>query len=163
MWSVSSVSVTCVIVLAAGLYDIAWRRIPNILPVCLVLVGVVNHLFDRHLGLSATLATSVFALCFIAWMFGILGGGDVKLLAAAAFSVPPIRVADLILLTALAGGVLSLCYILMSRLLPRVSPVRPASRLRRILRTEQRRIVRRLSLPYGVAIACGSILVMTIR
>lgn len=163
MWLVASTSLASLIVLAAGLYDIAWRRIPNILPVCLVLVGIVNHLFDRHLGLSAVLATSVFALCFIAWMFGILGGGDVKLLAAATFSIPANRVADLILVTALAGGVLSFCYIVMSRLLPRVSPVRPASRLRRILRAEHRRIVRRLSLPYGVAIACGSILVMTVR
>ena len=163
MWSITSILVASAVVLAAGLYDVAWRRIPNILPVCLVLVGIVNHLFDRHLGLSALSATCVFSLCFIAWMFGILGGGDVKLLAAAAFSVPSNRVAELILLTALAGGVLSLCYIILSRVLPRVGTARPASRLRRILRTEQRRIVRRLSLPYGVAIACGSILVMTIR
>src|ERR1700712_280356 len=125
MWPVLSYSISFVIFLVAATYDIAWRRIPNAVPFCLVGIGLVNHLIDHRLEIATVYAMAVFILCLIAWTFQVLGGGDVKLLAAAAFAIPCNDVGSLVLVIALSGGGLSLCYIVLSRVLPAVSPVRP--------------------------------------
>ncbi len=90
-----------------------------------------------------------------------MGGGDVKLLAAAALLLPPRLVPGYVLAVALAGGVLGLLYLglgaLLRRRAPRATPRRPATLLRRALRAEAWRIRRRGPLPYGCAIAAGAL------
>ena len=53
----------------------------------------------------------VFAGCWYCWRQGWIGGGDVKLLSACALLVPPASVPELVLTTAIAGGVLALFYL----------------------------------------------------
>ena len=83
-----------------------------------------------------------------------------KLLAAGALLAPPSAVTTFVLATCLAGGVLALGYAALSRIAPPPSPIRPATRLRRYLRLEQRRLRRRGPLPYATAIAAGAAFVL---
>ena len=57
------------------------------------------------------LAVATFFVLALLCMAGKLGGGDVKLLAASVLLVGASSFFDFLILTALAGGVLSLVYI----------------------------------------------------
>jgi prepilin peptidase CpaA len=102
----------------------------------------------------------VFAVCFLAWLRGWLGGGDVKLAAAFALVPPPGQAAAFVLATALAGGVLALLYTVLVRLVPRPAPGRRTGLLARCLKAEAWRISRRGPLPYAAAIAAGGFYVL---
>lgn len=144
--------------------DVAARTIPNGASVLLATIGAVLRWQDGSLILAATLALSVVFGAALCWRFGVLGGGDVKLLGAAVFLIPPGTAPDLLLLVALWGGALAALYLVLRRLVPRLSRMRPHARrplargvLRRALRAESWRIRRRGSLPYGSAIAAGTL------
>lgn len=94
----------------AAYTDVRTRRIPNALPAGLLAGG---------LGLSAAagwqqaaIALSLFAVVFafgtLLFSFHLIGGGDVKLLAAAAAALGWPDTAAFLLYTILAGGVLGL-------------------------------------------------------
>jgi prepilin peptidase CpaA len=149
-----------VLLAVAALHDIAFRTIPNAVPLLLAGTGIALRLHDHHL-LGAILAGAiVFALAALAWQRGWMGGGDVKLLAAAAILVPPLQSLRLVLFMALAGGLLGLVYLVLSYVVPPPSVARPRWRVARIMRVEQRRVRRRASIPYGVAIAAGAAMVL---
>jgi prepilin peptidase CpaA len=149
--------------LIAAWRDVASRLIPN--PVCLALAlgGLFVRLLDgpAALAVSALTALALFACLLVAWRFGLLGGGDVKLLAAAACGLPPASVADLLVLTALCGGALAFVHLALRRLPRPRAPSPDAFLLRRVCAAERWRILRHAPLPYGVAIACGGLWTMT--
>ena len=101
------------------------------------------------------------AAATLLWLRGVLGGGDVKLLAAVSLVVPAAAVPALLLAIVLAGGVLAAVHMVLRGRLAPPSPARPAGALRRILRCEGWRIRRGAPLPYGVAIAAGTVFAMT--
>jgi prepilin peptidase CpaA len=145
----------CGLLAVAALHDVSFRTVPNTVPVALLGYGVVVHLGGGDLGLSALAAAAVFASSVLAWWAGALGGGDAKLLGAAALAVPLATVPLLLLGTALAGGVLALGFIALRPFVPTRPGRRPAVLLGRVLRAEGWRIRRRGPLPYAVAIAAG--------
>jgi prepilin peptidase CpaA len=155
--------VTIALLLAAAWRDVASRLIPNATCLALALTGMAGRVFagPAELAISVAVAAALFLLLLVPYSFGALGGGDVKLLAAAAFGMPPIGVACLLIVTVLAGGGLALIHLAL-RFLPRPrAPGADASTLRRIWVVERWRIIRHAPLPYGVAIACGGIWTMT--
>lgn len=99
---------------AAAWRDLAVRRIPNAAAAGLALTGLALRALEGigPLGASLAAAALLFALLFLGFARGILGGGDVKLATAAALGLPPAGVWMLVVATALAGGVLSLAYLL---------------------------------------------------
>ena len=105
---------------------------------------------------------AVFVVAALMWRRGWMGGGDVKLHAAAALLVPANLVLDLIMATAISGSVLSLFYLLARRRMPRPPPGRPPSLLRRIVKVERWRLRRGGPLPYAVAIASGACFVLSL-
>src|SRR5262249_18357991 len=106
---------------------------------------------------SLIAAAVLFLLLLVVYQRGWMGGGDVKLLVALAVGLPVTGVVQLLVATALAGGVLALVHVMM-RLLPspRLAPA-GSSLLRRVYAVERWRHLRHAPLPYGVAIACGGI------
>jgi prepilin peptidase CpaA len=100
-------------------------------------------------------------------MAGLLGGGDAKLIAASTFFLGFERLADFFSVTALSGGVLALlyliCHALLSSRTPHLPPPRDGRRhglgrrLKVVLAVEHRRVARKHSIPYGVAIAAGAV------
>lgn len=148
----------------ASLKDIAARSIPDMVSLGLLAIGVavrVSH-GDQRGALIAS--ATVFVATALCWRCGWLGGGDVKLLTACAWLVPPSLVPQLVLMTAAAGGCLACLYLTLSRL-PRMKPARilawrSQSIAGRVWRVEWWRIRRRSSLPYGCAIAVATLLTL---
>jgi prepilin peptidase CpaA len=152
----------------AALHDVLARTVPNWMPIALFIIGCVERVLDGRIVTSLLIGALVFIVTGLCWKRGWLGGGDVKLLAAAAVAVPPMAVPPFIAAVALAGGVLSLAYLALSRLIPRAVlrrpsawPVgRPSGVLPRVFRLECWRLSRGGPLPYAVAIATGGLFVL---
>ena len=139
----------------AALHDVGFRTVPNWVSVALLALGLTLRLLqhDPLWGLGCGLI--VFAVTYVCWRLGWMGGADVKLLSAAAVLVGPVMVPSLVIGTSLAGGVLALVYVLGSRLAPPSPALAGPGLLRRAVRCELRRLRRRGPLPYATAIAVG--------
>jgi prepilin peptidase CpaA len=153
----AAVALVCV----ASLNDVAVRTIPDLIALGVVVIGVTLRSIDGTLipGLVATAA--VFAFGALCWRCGWLGGGDAKLLAACAMLVRPGQVPQLVLMTALAGGLLACLYLALGRMTAPWSIPTHAGRshsfVTRVCRAELRRVRRRGPLPYGCAIAVAAL------
>jgi prepilin peptidase CpaA len=145
----------------AAFCDILTRLIPNAIPAALAVLGLALRLIDGSWPWALLAGGVVFSLCFLCWMRGWMGGGDVKLLGACALLVPPASVFPMVTMVGIAGGVLALIYLTARRVVPRPSPLpaalRPQGFLGRALRAERWRLSRGAALPYAVAIAIGSL------
>lgn len=144
----------------AAVHDIATRQIPNRIPLFIALLGAGLRLGYGQLAPGLAAAACAFGGLYLLWRQGWIGGGDVKLLAATTLLAPPAQVLNLLLAVSLAGGVLSIIYLLLIGL--RLPPVPAGSRtpLRRVLRAENWRIRRRGPLPYACAISAGGLLTL---
>jgi len=146
-----------VLLLIAAWRDIATRTIPDIAGLLVAILGFAMRLTEGigAAALSLGLAAGMVLLMLPLHARGVIGGGDVKLGAALLVGLSPLTGYRFVVATALAGGLLALLYLALSRLLPE----RPASAggmvLRRVIRVEGWRIRRHGPLPYGVAIALG--------
>jgi len=156
------------LLLAAG-HDFVARTVPNWLAGALALLGIALRLAKPLAtngtvagGLIAGLAVGgvVFILAAICWRRGLMGGGDVKLLAATAIVVPPSMALNFVTAVALSGGVLAVAYLLARRFVGPPRPQRPHSLLARTLRVECWRIRRGGPLPYACAIAAGGLFIL---
>jgi prepilin peptidase CpaA len=145
------------LLVAAALHDVAVRSVPNKLPAALAVIGGMLRLLCGDLPTALLAACLLFLLAAACWRRGWLGGGDVKLLGAAALLVSPPAVLTLVLATALSGGVLALAYLALGRALRRPPGKRPATMLARLLRVERWRIRRGGPLPYATAIAAAAL------
>ncbi len=151
--------VTVLLLLAAAWRDVASRVIPNGICLALALIGIAARLTvgPSELAISSAVAVGLFLALLVPHSFGMLGGGDVKLLAAMAIGLPPIGVACLFVVTVLAGGVLAIAHLAMRRLpYPRRANAN-ATILRRVYAAERWRVLHHGPLPYAVAIAVGGI------
>jgi prepilin peptidase CpaA len=133
------------LLVAAAITDGRSRRIPNPLPLGLALLGLARIASGLAGGagiamaaLDLAAAAAVFLAGAVAFRFRLLGGGDVKLIAAAALWLGAAALGPFLLATALAGGALAVGFLLL-RLLGRGGVA--------------------AGLPYGIAIAAGGIFV----
>lgn len=97
------------LLIAAAATDIRGYRIPNSITGALVVVFIVACAFGLHRPLTPHLVAFAMAFVFGAALFfaRLWGGGDAKLLAAIGLYLEPRQVLALLLITALAGGVLA--------------------------------------------------------
>lgn len=145
------------VLLAASVHDVALRTVPNALCLLLAADGIVLRVLSHSLLSGAATAALVFAAGAVCWRRGWLGGGDVKLLAAASLLLPPYHVPDFVLGVGLAGGGLAIVYLVLRAVVRAPRPGRPSGLLGRLIRVERWRIARRGSLPYASAIAAGAL------
>lgn len=145
----------------AALHDIVARTVDNRVALAVALCGCLAQLAHGTLLHALPPAAAVFAAAAICWRLGWMGGADVKLFAAAALLVPQGTVLSLVGAITIAGGLLALPYYAARTRLPR--PVRPRAKtmLPRVLRFEQWRLRRGGPLPYAVAIASGTLFVLS--
>ena len=156
------------LLIIAALHDVAARTIPNWASLCLAGLGLWLRWQDGHVFTGLILGLIVFCVATFCWLRGWMGGGDVKLLAAAAIFVPPAHVGNMILAIAMAGGVVGLFYLASRAWLRRRSATdqsgrrgpRPRRLLARVLRAERWRLLRGGPLPYASAIAAGTLFVI---
>jgi prepilin peptidase CpaA len=96
----------------AAISDLRTRRIPNLLVAALVCGGlVVNGVAGlQHLVGDATVTAAVIAAGTFLFSLRLIGGGDVKLLAAAAGTLAYPAGLTLVLYTLLCGGAIAVAY-----------------------------------------------------
>lgn len=133
--------ILAILVLIAAATDIKGRIISNKLNLCMAALAPI-HWWAAGLGLwpeiaiQIGLAGAAFAILAVLFAMRAIGGGDVKLLAALALWFTPAAFVNLIVIMALTGGALALAF--------------GAWHI-------MRRRKDRLSIPYGIAIAVGTI------
>lgn len=133
---------------AAAASDIWCRRIPNLLVLALAALAVLriglalaSDPGPGAVGADVLVSAAVFAFGALAFSLNLLGGGDVKLLAAGALWTGAPAAGAFLMATVLAGGVLALGFLIAG-----------------IASRGFGGLARKPSLPYGVAIAAGGIL-----
>jgi len=142
------------LVLAAGVSDILTMRIPNWLNIVIALAFFPMALATGMPG-DAILwhclgAVAILAVGFGLFSAGFIGGGDAKLFAAASLWIGWEQLPLLLVFTAIAGGVLAIVVQAwcLFRLEGEIHEVGWAKRL----------FGRKIDLPYGIAIAAGTVL-----
>ncbi|MCF8467006.1 MAG: prepilin peptidase [Sneathiella sp.] len=155
------------LVLIAAVWDMFSRRIPNMLPLVIAVLYLVQAAYMGQwvdLPWHLLCGAGVLVVGIVIFSFGWLGGGDVKLLAALALWAGPEYLVLLLLMTCLAGGLLAIIFVLPIVLCknPTISHTldwfflnilkRPAP----LLQTQE---TLGLQLPYGVAIAAAGFVV----
>lgn len=145
----------CLMVLAGLLIAAAWQDMRTLhignglsISIAALFVGwavtglIAGSYTLQAFGLSIACGAGLFAVGAAAFAAGIMGGGDVKLLAAVGLFAGPAGILDLLLVTALAGGLLGIVALA-------GAPIGPVS-------TQGEAALRR-RLPYGPAIAVGGL------
>jgi prepilin peptidase CpaA len=104
-------------------------------------------------GTATLCAAAVFIVGALLFSRGLIGGGDVKLLAAATLWAGPAATVSLLVLTSLLGGLL--CLLLLTPIGALIAAVRP------IVRDSGNpaRGANPVLVPYGVAIAAAALIV----
>lgn len=139
-------------VCAAAICDLRSFEIPNSLSVAIIIL-FAGYALVTPASVSWVSSVSAFAVTLLLGIFlfwiGWMGGGDVKLLPAIALWTGLDGLTLLLTAIALAGGVLALLLMVL-RALPVAAGSAPEDRPRVLRRNEP--------LPYGVAIAAGTLL-----
>lgn len=154
------------VLLAAGARtDLRDRIIPNELAAAIAAIGLAQGLVARPgmVGFSVLAAIAVFCGLGVLSHFKVIGGGDLKLISAVTFLVPPDRVGQLLIEIALAGGLLSCLYLalrygrknLNTSQSATVEAGPPENGLVRMIKTERARIAAGDPMPYALAVAGG--------
>jgi prepilin peptidase CpaA len=157
------VALCVALLLFAAVHDVIARTIPDLVPLGILTSALALNLLSGSILLPLAATAAVAAVTLLLYWLRLMGGGDVKLLVAVAFLLPPDDVPKAALAIALAGGLLALLFL---ALRPRLSGRRaaPAGRaaplLRRALAAELWRIRRGGPLPYAVAICAGTLFTM---
>ena len=141
------------LLLAASVFDVLRLRIPNPIPLGLLALFALELVLSTspaapfgHLmamGLALVILLPLFAL-------DMLGGGDVKLLAAVALWVGMTKLAPLLILVGIAGGIFALLWLALRWLVRTGMPGRslPMS------------LQARAPLPFAVPIAISAMLLL---
>jgi len=141
----------------AALQDVRSSRISNVLPVVVVvlfaLTAITGAWSPAQAGLAIGLALAAFLIGAVLFRYGLLGGGDVKLVAAVVLWVHPSAVLTYIAWIAMAGGGVAL-FMLLGRLLPeKTMESHPIASLWFTKEKEKRQ-----NMPYGLAIMVGTLI-----
>jgi prepilin peptidase CpaA len=142
------IATLCVLLAWAAASDMQRYIIPN--RICLSLLflypGYALGLSASEIGTAAALAAAVFAVGAGLFAVGIMGGGDVKLLAAVSLWAGGDHFPLFLILTTFAGGLLGLSWgPLLRYFFPAIAMAKAATG--------------RPAIPYGVAIAVGGFFV----
>ena len=140
------------LVLYAAISDIATMTIPNWVSIAVALLfplaAFLAHLTPLQIGVHVGIGMLMFLAGFALFSVGVLGGGDVKVIAAASVWTGLAALTPFAYATTIAGGVLAVAMIV-ARKLAKPSDALPGF-LNRLLGPEN-------GIPYAVAIAAGAL------
>jgi prepilin peptidase CpaA len=156
----------CLIAFGALLAAAAWQDLRTMLianRLSIAVVGVfavwaaaslmLGRMTVLDAGLAVLFATLVFIVGALAFAAGALGGGDVKLLAAASLFAGPAHLTDLLIVMAVVGGAMGVAIALGVQIGP--ANATKANGDGTVARSVSGRL--RGHLPYGPAIAAGGL------
>ncbi len=138
----------------AAFSDVATMKIPNWVSIALAaafpIYAVMTGLSWAAIGWHVAFGVAVLVVGYLLFQINVMGGGDAKLIAAAAVWTGVGSFSTFAIWTALAGGVLAL-ILMFARKAVQPSETRPAF-VNRLLKP-------RGGVPYGVAIAVGGLVI----
>lgn len=133
--SVLLLAILALLLIVAAAGDLRSRQIPNWLNAAIALLAIPFWLSlsldGGEMAVRLAIGVGLFALFAGLFYLGMMGGGDVKLIAALALWLPPLAVLPLLTIMAIAGGILTAVMLVRARLAKSGTP----------------------EVPYGVAIA----------
>ncbi|MEO5773388.1 MAG: prepilin peptidase [Sphingomicrobium sp.] len=140
-------AILTILLVVAAIIDVRTFTIPNRLNLAVALLAPVYWVsIGMHwwpdAAVQVGVALAVFAVLALAFYFGMMGGGDVKLAAAIALWFAPAGTVRFLVLMSIAGGVLTVALLALHKV--RKKEGRP-------------------EIPYGVAIAFGALMILTQR
>jgi prepilin peptidase CpaA len=145
------ISLGIALFVVAAYSDVRSFRIPNLLVAAVTLLGVTRLIMvaDPNAALYTVGASAALLIVgFVLFWQGFLGGGDAKLITAAALLIGYHDLPSFLLLMGICGAAISLAALVIHKYLP----LYLGPRLAVLLPTA------RLAVPYGVAIAtAGSV------
>jgi prepilin peptidase CpaA len=135
------VGILAVLILIAAAWDVRTRTIPNWLNGAIAVLAVPFWWASGldlwpDIAVQIGIALAVFGLFTIAFAYGAMGGGDVKMVGALALWLPPAAVVMMLIIMSLAGGALTAVM---------------------LVRHRATKAQHQLEIPYGVAIAMAGI------
>ena len=142
-----------VLFVVAAYDDIKTLRIPNALVIAVAILGVLRLIVIGDLSVALyTMGASVilFIATFLLFWRGLVGGGDAKMITAAALLVGYHDLFPFLVLMSICGALVSLAVLVIHKYLP----LWLGPRLAMLVPTA------RLAVPYGVAIAVGGIVTL---
>ena len=138
--------------------DLRTRRIPNPATAAIAALGLLRLTLagDMTTALYTLAATAaVFAATFLLFWRGLLGGGDVKLMAAAALLIGYRDLFSFLFVMSVCGALVALAVFAGDRLGLRSATTLPPQ--------EGREQTDRLTVPYGMAIALAATLTLFVQ
>lgn len=177
----TGVFIAAVAVFAGAAYgDVRRRQIPNTIALALAGLGVLHLVLEGDpvaAGWTFAVAAAVLVTGFGLFSFGLIGGGDAKLLAAATLLVGFRDVPAFLLIMSVLGGVVALALIGYRRLRPWLAIVGVAAlaherfatwcarrpRLANLLSASVGGSGEQAAVPYGVAIAAAGVAVLSLQ
>ena len=142
-----------ILLVVAAVIDVRTFTISNRLNAAVALLAPV-YWWSAHLPLYPDItiqigfALVVFALFAGAFMLGMMGGGDVKLAAALALWFSPASTIKFLVITSIAGGILTAMVLVLHRL-------RPGK-----IKNSDGETDGKIEVPYGLAIAFGGLWIL---
>ncbi len=161
----------CLVVVSA-VVDFRSHRIPNILTFPAILIGIGYFtISDGVAGLLFSLSgmTVGLGVLIIPYLFGIMGAGDVKLMAAVGALLGKDGAFSAFVWTCIAGGVLAGVMLVIHRGyaldLARScwGTLKTFALTRQYIWVYSKKMVEKPKLPYGVAISAGTLLSLFLR
>ena len=155
--AVSTVIIISVLATAAY-FDLRWRRIPNWLTYPAILCGLLLHYV--YMGLNGLVLSFLglvvgFGFLFVFFVCHLIGGGDVKLLAAIGALIGVKSMLAVVFWSAFFGAFFSVVFVLWNTYKSRISVIR-ARREEGAQKNKQKQtfstIAKKLTVPYGIAI-----------
>lgn len=144
------------ILLAAAAIDLKTFRIPNVLPLAVMVIFLMKSAaaadvwsWPQHVSAFGLM----FGLGFVLFAMGLIGGGDAKLMAALALWLGMPALPSFLVMTALCGGTLAVILLALRYLVDRTSRLALPDGSVRYLRL----LERTAPVPYAPAIAFAAL------
>ncbi|NLS25827.1 hypothetical protein S2M10_08020 [Sphingomonas sp. S2M10] len=146
MFQLGLLGALALLLVSAGIEDIRFRTIANTKNAAIALAAplwwwTTGMPIWPDIAVQIGCASIVFAVFVAVFAFGMMGGGDVKLIGALALWLPLVPLLRMLVLMSLLGGALTLGMLVHARL----RRPRPDAAI---------------EVPYGVAIALGALIVL---
>ena len=156
MISEAPIWMTAALLLVVGVaaaWDIRSYTIPNAFPLIVLAMFAVGFPFAGlgfgEFGMHLLSGLAGFIIGYLLFIFGLMGGGDVKLFTAISFWLPITGFFDLVVGVTFAGGILAAVVLLLVWIKRMFEPKTD----------EERAPLAKTRLPYGVAIFVGTLAV----
>jgi prepilin peptidase CpaA len=154
MTDVFSTALLPIMMMLAGIGDVLTYRIPNwlngLIAALFFPVALYFGMSWEMIGIHAATGVALLVLGFTLFGFGVFGGGDAKLMAAAGLWFGWPAVTSFLVYTAFAGGALAVAVAVIASTHVELD-IRGFKRLRAAIDSKP-------NVPYGLAFAIGAIL-----